>query len=122
MAMKETVGSLRAYFGVVGLFNFYSGVMQFGQAKGSLFLQVFSVVMLGLSVAYLFCAFKLPDLLANNLTIVETIIYITLGVNVGIGLLIVLASGQMASISRPIIAIVVALYLLSSVRRLSQEA
>lgn len=127
--MKESVGSLRAFFVVVGLLGTLGGCMGMLGALALLALKPLwgvtlgacTVINLGLSLAYVYCGAQLPQLLRTNVNLVLKILYLSLAMN-GVGIVVTLLLGLLSasSILTTLISVLISFYLINSVKRLSQ--
>lgn len=120
--MKETVGSLKAYFIVVGLLGGIGSVALLIQAQGNAAFIVSGLVSLGLSIGYFYIGVVLRKLLVKSPQLITTVLYISL-ISLLVNLVLGLSDGfQVNEGFRSAIGLFIVLYLLNSVKRLSAEA
>lgn len=120
--MKETVGSLKAYFIVVGLLGGIGSVALLTQAQGNAAFIISGLVSLGLSSAYFYIGLVLRKLLVKSPQVITTVLYISL-ISLLANLVLGLSDGfQVNEGFRSAIGLFIVLYLLNSVKRLSAEA
>lgn len=122
MAMKETVGSLRAYFAVAGAYSGWQG-WQLYQAAAPLgeLARVFvwiAILVMALSVAYLVLAATLPRLLSAAPIVPTAIVALNLLTIVGTYLYVRSQFGD-TGVAGTAIGVVINVYLLFSLRRLT---
>ena len=128
--MKESVGSLRAFFIIVGLL----GLMGNGLGiLGSLVLLavkpvwgILSMLVMGpgllVSLGYIYCGAALPSLLQKSPGQVQTLILARMVLAVlGVGVVAMLGGVTTTVILQAAFAIGISYYLLSSVKRLSGQ-
>ncbi len=126
MAMKETVGSLRAYFVLAGtvsvaLHVFSLNVLAQEESLDSIGVFI-SVIGLGLGVALLYLAIRLKHLLVASPQQIKGVL-ITGAVIIAVSLLLqLLGDIQPASFVRAIIGWLITWYLYVNTTRLSKEA
>lgn len=120
--MKETVGSLKAYFIVVGLLGGIGSVALLIQAQGNAAFIVSGLVSLGLSIGYFYIGVVLRKLLVKSPQLITTVLYISL-ISLLVNLVLGLSDGfQVNEGFRSAIGLFIVLYLLNNVKRLSAEA
>lgn len=127
--MKESIGSLRAFFIVIGLLGTLGGAMGMLGALALLALKPVWGILLGacivvnlcLSLAYVYCGVKLAELLRSNPALVLKILYASLGMT-AVGTVVTLVLGLFAtsSVFSTLLSVLISLYLINSVKRLSQ--
>ena len=128
--MKESVGSLRAFFCIIGGLGVLGGI---GALLGCLALMTISPLLgtglmiwfafnLVLSAAYLYCGIKLPILLDTKVDFVIKVIMVSLGINV-LGLVVAAMLGGLTgqTIGQTAFSFLISFYLLNSVKRLKAE-
>jgi hypothetical protein len=132
--MRETVGSLRAYFIVVGVIGlaaaglsarFFIALVQFVASMPpytSITLIVTIVVETVLAIAFLYAGARLPVMLKSSTTFVVRLIYVTAAWTL-VSYLSSLAAGfQIWALAHLVIGLLICWYLLRSVRRLASPA
>jgi hypothetical protein len=77
--MKETLTSLRAYFGVVSLLGLYGNGMVLTHSAANTLGPVLGLIGLAFSIAYLLIAIRLPQLLARSPQVVTSTLWASLG-------------------------------------------
>ena len=119
--MRETVGSLKAYFivvAVLGLIGNFSAIA--ASSINPLFL-IIGLIGLVFSVAYLYMGISLRKLLAESPKIVSNVILASM-VYLIINFLISLLGGFQVGLAVQLaIGLLITWYLLTNVKRLSQE-
>ncbi|MBT9585504.1 hypothetical protein IV102_19335 [bacterium] len=126
--MKESTGSLRAFFVIVGLLGIVGGGLG---VLGSLALMAFSVLYgvillvvcaasLLVSIAYVYCGAQLPTLLDTRAEFVVKVILAGLALNIASAIFGVIVGGGL-SLGRTGFSVLISLYLLNSVKRLAAE-
>ena len=129
MAMRETVGSMRAYFilaavlsGVMNLLVFRSACLAFSSGwVTALVIMALASVGLLLSVALFWAAIRLRKYLADSPGFVSGIVILIAAFTVIIFLLSLLGGLERWAVIRTAAAILIALYLLTNIKRLSAE-
>jgi CBS domain containing-hemolysin-like protein len=119
--MKESVGSLRAYFIVVGLLSGYDNYQLLTVASGNIILLVLGLIGMALSIASLYIGISLPKLLVESPKLITTVLLCALGFLVVTSLLILSLGAITAALIRLVIGSLIIWYLFNSVRRLSAE-
>jgi hypothetical protein len=126
MAMKESIFSVRAYFGLIGLFGMVKGISGFAlflvdPVSVGLAVIIDASVILLLGGAYLYSSVKFPEFVKSSTKFVQSLLVIT-GVLAGInGLLSIMQGVYGAGLIVSIVGIMVAWYLYLNVRRLEEE-
>ncbi len=122
--MKESVGSLKAYFIVVSVLGIISSLATFGGSQVNPPFLVFGLIELGFSLAYLYIGITLRKLLIKSPQLLNNLIFASMAYKVITFLLISLLihSLQIALVIQLAITLLVFWYLLINVKRLSQEA
>jgi hypothetical protein len=126
--VQESVGSLRAFFIIVGLWNsFWNGLGMLGSLVvlalnpilGGI-LALVTGVGLVMGLAYLYCGISLPSLLQNNPGLVITVIMANLGL-IGLGIVLSIVGGTfgLQTMISSGIGLAISFYLLNSVKRLA---
>lgn len=127
--MRESAGSLRAFFLIVGVYGCYStwsglgsAISFFHEDKGFGGLNLLLMGVGGLlSLGYVYLGVQLPALLAMNPSLIKSFIYLNILVNaLASGLLIFIAPAAIGAIGISFsFGLLINLYLLSSVTKLS---
>lgn len=122
--MRETVGSLKAYFIIVAVLGLIGNVGNVGIIASSqinpLFL-IISLTGLAFSVAYLYIGIMLRKLLIESPKLVNNVILASMAYLIINFLLTLLVGFQTSSVIQLAIGLLITWYLFSSVKRLSQE-
>ncbi|MBS2040392.1 hypothetical protein JST97_35720 [bacterium] len=128
--MKESTGSLRAFFIVIGLLGMIGGglgmlgvlVLLAAKPVWGVLLGACVVINLALSLAYFYCGVKLPELLKTNVGFVLKVLYASLTMT-GVGTLvnIVLGLFTVGGLLPTLISVLISIYLINSVKRLSLQ-
>ncbi len=121
--MKESVGSLKAYFIVVSVLGIISSLATFGGSQVNPPFLVFGLIELGFSLAYLYIGITLRKLLIKSPQLLNNLIFTSMAYKVITFLLISLLihSLQIALLIQLAITLLLFWYLLINVKRLSQE-
>ncbi|MBW4620159.1 MAG: hypothetical protein KME17_12505 [Cyanosarcina radialis HA8281-LM2] len=119
--MKESVGSLRAYFIVVGLLSGFDHYKLLTVASGNIILLVLGLIGMALSIASLYIGISLPKLLVESPKLITTVLLVALGFLVLTSLLIMSVGLGTSAIVRLVIGGLIIWYLFNSVKRLSAE-
>ena len=123
--MRETVGSLKAYFIIVAVLGLIENVGNVGIIAASqinpLFL-IISLIGLAFSVAYLYIGIMLRKLLIESPKLVSKVILASMAyLIINCFLLTLLVGLQTSVVIQLAIGLLITWYLFSSVKRLSQE-
>lgn len=121
MAMRETVGSLRAYFVLVGGLNTLGGILLMRQTEGAPVSQVFGVILLVLGIGFLVAAVRLPVFLATTTTFIKGLVYSVIILQLLFIGMMVLADAKPGEYILPFIRILICWYILVNVNRLAGE-
>jgi hypothetical protein len=119
--MKESVGSLKAYFIVVSVLGIISSLAILGASQVNPLFLVIGLIELGFSVAYLYIGITLRKLLVKSPELLNNILFGSMAYHVIIFLLSLLNGFQIFLVIRLAIALLLFWYLLINVKRLSQE-
>jgi hypothetical protein len=120
MGMRETVGSLRAYFILSGLAGIFSaiGLIYLSDIVGL----VIALVTIGFSLAFLYVGFALAKLLRSSSSRITTLLYSSAGWSVLAFLLSILGGLSTSALVTLVLSLLIVWYLLRNVRRLAGEA
>ena len=121
MAMKESIGSLRAYFIVVALLSGFQNATLLVQSQRNIIIVIIALLGLGLAIAYLYIGIALRKLLVKSSKIITGVILVSMGFLVVVFLLSLLGGVQAAMVAQLIIGLLITWYLLKNVKRLSSE-
>jgi small basic protein len=122
MPLKETPKSLRLYFGVVAAVSFYYGVAMVAQGPLSPLVAVFSALNILFGALFSYIVVKFSALLHTNPSFIKWILAANLTFSVvGFGLSL-LEGIQFGSVVVLVLAVLIYVYLVRSVTRLSNEA
>lgn len=124
MAMRETVGSLRAYFILSGLASLFAyGRALWVNFQGPVSIAtVIGIIGIGFSLAFLYVGFSLPQLLKSSAGRVVTLLYVSTGWVAFVFLLGLLEGVAPVAVITLIFSLLILWYLLRNVRRLAAEA
>jgi len=135
MAMKETEGSLRAYFLIAGVVSVVLGIRDLSEATKIpiaalpttwlIAIYVPLIVRLGLGIAYVIAGIFLKPALVTGAGWIKHILVLALVLMAGNGILIVAVLGVdlgMQGLVTAIIGVAITFYLFASVTRLAVEA
>ncbi len=121
--MKESVGSLKAFFIFIGTLGFFGNYIAITQPQGNLnAINLISIILVtGFSIAYLYIGVSLRKLLVESPQIVTTVILANITVAV-LNFLLSLFQGFQSSVFLGFVfGLLINWYLYSSVMRLSRE-
>ena len=119
--MKETVGSLRAYFILSGLVSGGLNVVALQSAEPAA-AKAIAIVGLGFAIAYVYAGVRLRPLIAASPARVLWLLIaggLFLAILFGIGLLY---GAAMAALPKIVLGLLITLYLFANVRRLAAES
>ena len=119
--MKETVGSLRAYFILSGLGSGALNVVALQHAEPAA-AKAIAIVGLGFAIAYVYAGVRLRPLIAGSPARVLWLLIaggLFLAILFGIGLLY---GAAMAALPKIVLGLLITLYLFANVRRLAAES
>jgi hypothetical protein len=119
--MKESVGSLKAYFIVVSVLGMIGSLATLGASPINPLFLVIGLIELGFSVAYLYIGITLRKLLVKSPKLLNNILLTSMAYQVITFLLSLLNGFQIGLVIRLAIALLLLWYLLTNVKRLSQE-
>jgi len=124
MGMRETVGSLRAYFILSGLLSlFLNGAALLVSLPSadyvSIIVEIFGI---GFSLAFLYVGFCLVGLLKNSVGRISTLLYASTGWAVIAFLLSLLQGFSVHGLITLIVTLLILWYLLKNLSRLAAEA
>jgi hypothetical protein len=121
MGMRETVGSLRAYFILSGLAGIFSAIGLI-YLNGGIVGVVIALVTIGFSLAFLYVGFALAKLLRSSSSRITTLLYSSAGWSVFAFLLSILGGLSAGALVTLVLSLLIVWYLLRNVRRLAGEA
>ena len=119
--MKESVGSLKAYFIVVSVLGVIGSLGILGASQVNPLFLVIGLIELGFSVAYLYIGITLRKLLVKSPKVIDNILFASMAYHVIIFLLSLSNGLQIVLVIRLAIVLLLFWYLLINVKRLSQE-
>ena len=119
--MKESVGSLKAYFIVVSVLGVMGSLTTLGASPVTPLFLVIGLIELGFSVAYLYIGITLRKLLVKSPKLLNNILLASMAYQVITFLLNLLNGLQIGLVIRLAIGLLLLWYLLTNVKRLSQE-
>ena len=128
--MKESIGSLRAFFCIIGGLGVFGGIFTMLACLSLLKmvpvmavgLLIWVAINLALSLAYVYCGIKLPILLDTKVDLVLKVILASLVLSV-VGLAVTAVLGGLTSqaLMQAAFSFIISFYLLNSVKRLKAE-
>lgn len=123
MAMRETVGSLRAYFLLVGGAGLLVNIAPMFAHREKLNAILVGAAVIGsmLAVGYLYMGIRLPDLLTRSPKPIYIILCGSLILQLIVGPLSYYDTPEPKSLILPVLSILIYLYLFVNVKRLSRE-
>jgi hypothetical protein len=119
--MKETVGSLKAYFIVVSILGIAGSIMALGESQVNPLFLVTGLIGLAFSVAYFYIGIALRKLLVESPKLIDNILLASMAYQVITFLLGLFNGFQTSLVIQLAIALLILWYLLVNVRRLSKE-
>jgi hypothetical protein len=119
--MKETVGSLKAYFIVVSILGIIGSLVALGSSQINPLFLVTGLIGLAFSVAYLYIGITLRKLLVESPKLIDNMLLASMAYQVITFLLSLLNGFQTGLVIQLAIALLLLWYLLANVRRLSKE-
>jgi hypothetical protein len=119
--MKETVGSLKAYFIVVAVFGLIGSIGTITASQINPLFLIVGLIGFAFSLAYLYMGVMLRKLLVESPGIIKNVILVSMIYQLINFLLSLLAGFQIVSIINLAIGLLITWYLLNSAERLSQE-
>jgi hypothetical protein len=121
VGMRETVGSLRAYFILSGLAGVFSA-LRINLLNAGIIGAVVEVITIAFSLAFVYVGFTLSKLLRSSASRLATLLYASAGWSVFAFLLSVLGGPSAIALFTLILSLLIVWYLLRNVRRLAGEA
>jgi hypothetical protein len=121
VGMRETVGSLRAYFILSGLAGVFSA-LRINLLNAGIIGAVVEVITIAFSVAFVYVGFTLSKLLRSSASRVATLLYASAGWSVFAFLLSVLGGPSAIALFTLILSLLIVWYSLKNVQRLAGEA
>lgn len=119
--MKESVGSLKAYFIVVALLSGLGNYSLLTQWQGDAINLISGLLGMGLAIAYFYMGVSLRKLLIHSPQVITTVISISMAFIVITFLLALPYSLQITQVIRSAIGLLITGYLLKNVTRLSAQ-
>ncbi|HEY9611038.1 hypothetical protein [Allocoleopsis sp.] len=119
--MRETVGSLKAYFIVVAVFGFLGSTSSLSLSSFSPLFLIVGLIGLVFSIAYFYIGISIRKLLVNSPNTINNVILASMAYQVINFLLTLLRGLQPASIISLAIGLLITWYLLNSVNRLASQ-
>lgn len=119
--MRETVGSLKAYFILVGVLGLIGNIGAIAASQVNPLFLISGLIGLAFSGAYLYIGIMLRKLLVESPKLVKNFILASMAYLIVDFLLTLLGGDQTNSVIRLAIGLLITWYLLSNVKRLSQE-
>lgn len=119
---EETPQSLRLYFGLVAGFSLFFGSVALAQAQGSAIVIGLAAANIALGLLFGYIVYAFPRLLARQPRFLKGVLIANFALSAVIFLLSAINGALLHALFRVIIAVVVFVYLMKSVSRLSQAA
>lgn len=120
--MRETVGSLKAYFIIVAVLGLINNVGSIAESQINPLILIIGLIGLAFSVAYLYIGIMLRKLLIESPKLVSKVILASMAyLIINCFLLTLLVGLQTSVVIQLAIGLLITWYLFSSVKRLSQE-
>jgi small-conductance mechanosensitive channel len=121
VGMRETVGSLRAYFILSGVAGILSA-LRMNLLSTGIIGAIVEVITIALSLAFVYVGFVLSRLLRSSASHIATLLYVSAGWSVFAFLLSILGGPSTIALVTLILSLLIVWYLLKNVRRLAGEA
>jgi hypothetical protein len=121
MGMRETVGSLRAYFILSGLAGAFFA-LRIGLLGAGIFGLIMEIISIGFSLVFVYVGFSLAKMLRDSASRIVTLLYVSAGWTVLFFLLSLLGGPSVFGLVSLILSLLILWYLLKNVRRLAAEA
>lgn len=121
MAMRETTGSLKAYFIVVGVLSAARDVVVLTAGELDMVTKIALAIGLLLSVGYLIVGIFMRPLLVQAPAVILVLICVNLAIAAGIGLLVYSVTRDTTNLVVMGFVLLISIYLLVNVNRLSRE-
>ncbi len=118
--MRETVGSLRAYFILVGIIGVARGIIVIGNESNPVDMKVSAGIDLALAAAFLIVGVLLKKLLRDSPGLVKGLLYAAAALQVAVAVVLLALHVNPVSLVAPAIALLIFWYLLVNVNRLSR--
>lgn len=119
--MRESVRSLQIYLMLAGALGLLSNIAQLVQNIQVPVAVVVNLVFAGFCVSLLFCGARLKMLLTTNSRAVVTVLHTGIGLNLALIALLVSGGAEPVSIVRPMLGVLLLLYLRANTFRLAAE-
>lgn len=123
--MKETVQSLRAYLGLIGLLGILSNLgklyLYLSLETADLVGILLTLIGVGLSGTFLYLSFHLKRLLINSPEFVSKIIWVTAGFQIISFIFNIWGDNGIPGVFQPIFGLIICGYLLTNINRLSRS-
>jgi len=121
VGMRETVGSLRAYFILSGLGGIFTA-LRISLLNAGIIGVLVEVITIAFSLAFVYVGFTLSKLLRSSANRVTMLLYASAGWSVCALLLSVLDGPSAIAVFTLVLSLLILWYLLKNVRRLAGEA
>jgi len=121
MVMRETIGSLKAYFILIALIGAAQSAFLLFKSQGIFIIIIFSLLGLGVSCVYFYIGISFRKLLIQSPKFITTVILISMGLLIASFLLSLLEGLQGSMVLELVIGLLITWYLLRNVKRLSSE-
>ena len=122
MGMRETVGSLRAYFIVSGLLSALYALRLSLLVGASIVVIIFQLVTICFSSAFVYVGFTLPKLLKGSTSRIVTLLYASAAWTLLLFVLNLFGRPSLFAVVSLLSTLLILWYLLKNVRRLAGEA
>jgi len=113
--MRETVKSLRVYFGLSGAYAVFGGLRALSRAD-----VITAVIVLALGLAYLYLSIRMPKLLRERLIMIKWVLIAASGV-LGFSLLSSVTFGNTFLVVVSVLGLLINWYLFRNAKRLAAE-
>jgi len=120
--IEETSRSLRTYFGIVAAISIFAGYVASTQAHGSLLILTLAAANILLGVLFGYIVFKFAQLLPRKPKFIKSVLIGNFVLSLIIFLLSSVGGLPPSAFWRFLVAVIVFVYLMKSVTRLSAEA
>jgi hypothetical protein len=120
MAMRETVGSLRAYFILVGVLGAGLRILSLTDDSNGIMVKVAAGIDIALGLAFLACGVFLTRLLRDSPGLIKGVLYVSAAVQVVSAAIVFAVIRLPLALILPTITLLIIWYLLANVNRLSR--
>jgi hypothetical protein len=121
MAMRETVGTMRAYFIVSGLLGILQSLFLILASEGDVAVIVIAAISFGLSLGFVYAGIKLRTMLLQAHEHVRLLLVVAAGWSILLFLIGLLSTMEVSNVLVLAISLLIIIYHLRNANRLSRE-